>query len=441
MKIKTNLMGAGFVIAMLTSTWAQGDLGLNADPAQEITTRTALSGKTMHLINDVEEGFTALFDGKTLDGWEQKNGTATYEVVDGMIKGVTAEGSPNSFLCTTKEYSNFDLRFDVKVHDKLNSGVQIRSHSKEDFKKGRVHGPQVEIEADPGESGYIYSEGTGRGWISQTRTIKKVFKNGQWNSYRVVADGSRIQTWINGTYVEDLDCPAVESRKGFFGLQVHSVGKNAGPFDVQWKNIRIKELTGSETRTGKAMHGTPTIDGKIDDIWKDVPRMHVNREIEEHDGLTGDETASTAWVKCLWDDGHLYCLAEVTDSKIATDGGEDWQKDSVEFFVDANLSRVDSYDVDDAQYRTDATGNGTAGPNNDIANYETAVTKTETGYIVEARIKISKDNLKAGQKIGFDAQVNNDTGDGTRSSTTKWNDATNQSWEDLSDAGTLELVK
>ena len=157
--------------------------------------------------------------------------------------------------------------------------------------------------------------------------------------------------------------------------------------------------------------------------------------------MTGDETASTAWVKCLWDDGHLYCLAEVTDSKIATDGGEDWQKDSVEFFVDANLSRVDSYDADDAQYRTDATGNGTAGPNNDIANYETAVTKTETGYIVEARIKISKDNLKAGQKIGFDAQVNNDTGDGTRSSTTKWNDATNQSWEDLSDAGTLELVK
>ena len=445
MKITTNLLAMGVVAAMVTTSYGQADSGVNSggnsDQAKPVLKLALPSVENMHLIDDVEEGFTVLFDGKTLDGWEQKNGTATYEIVDGTIKGTTAKGSPNSFLCTKKEFSDFDLRFAVKVHDKLNSGVQIRSVSKEDVKKGRVHGPQVEIEAAPGESGYVYSEGTGRGWISPTQTIKNVIKNGKWNHYRVVADGSRIQTWINGTAVEDIDCPAVESMKGFLGLQVHGIGKQAGPFDVQWKNIRIKELTGSETRTGHAMHGTPTVDGKIDDIWKNVPRMHVNRSIEEHDELSGDEKPSTAWVKCLWDDGHLYCLAEVTDSKIATDGSEDWEKDSVEFFVDGNLSRDDTYDADDGQYRTDATGGASCGVNNDLSNYKTAATKTETGYIIETRIKLeSKDGLKAGTKIGFDVQVNNDTGTGIRSSTTKWNDASNQSFENLSEAGTLELV-
>ena len=72
-----------------------------------------------------------LFDGKTLDGWIQKNGTAKYKVVDGTIHGTTNEGSPNSFLCSAKEYGNFELEFEVKVHDSLNSGVQIRSKTKE----------------------------------------------------------------------------------------------------------------------------------------------------------------------------------------------------------------------------------------------------------------------------------------------------------------------
>ena len=66
-----------------------------------------------------------LFDGKTLDGWIQKNGTAKYKVVDGTIQGTTNEGSPNSFLCSEKEYGDFELEFEVKVHNSLNSGVPV----------------------------------------------------------------------------------------------------------------------------------------------------------------------------------------------------------------------------------------------------------------------------------------------------------------------------
>ena len=177
------------------------------------------------------EGFTSLFDGKSIDNWEQKNGTATYEIKDGTILGTTATGSPNSFLCSKKEYGDFELHFEVKVDDELNSGVQIRSVSKSDYKNGRVHGPQVEIAAASG-SGYIYSEGTGRGWISLDRPVQDAFKKGEWNKYRVVADGCRVQTWINGKYVEDVIVPAVEPKSGFIGLQVHGIGKKAGPYSV-----------------------------------------------------------------------------------------------------------------------------------------------------------------------------------------------------------------
>ena len=198
-----------------------------------------------------DDGMTSLFDGTTLKGWVQKNGTATYRVEKGTIIGKTKQGSPNSFLCTEKDYGDFELTFDVFLHDnRLNSGVQIRSKAKApegDGGYGRVNGPQVEIEAtgDNGaESGYIYGEACG-GWMTpdDRRKPLKVFKDGKWNSYRIVAKGARIQTWINGEVVEDLTDEAKfkSHPKGFIGLQVHGVG-NRGPFQVAWRNIKIKTL-------------------------------------------------------------------------------------------------------------------------------------------------------------------------------------------------------
>ena len=74
---------------------------------------------------------TSIFDGKTLDGWTQLNGTADYRVEKGTIIGKTKEGSPNSFLCSDKLYGDFALQFQVKlINNELNSGVQIRSQCK-----------------------------------------------------------------------------------------------------------------------------------------------------------------------------------------------------------------------------------------------------------------------------------------------------------------------
>lgn len=189
-----------------------------------------------------------LFDGKTLAGWKQNNGTAKYEVVDGTIVGTTAEGSPNSFLSTEKLYGDFELEFDVKVDNALNSGVMIRSTTKDGKPDGRVNGPQVEIEASGekgAEAGYIYGEAIG-GWMTPKDKLipHKKFKDGEWNHYKVIAKGPRIQVWINGEAVEDLTDEKVFAShpKGFISLQVHSIKKGTGPYSVAFKSITLKEL-------------------------------------------------------------------------------------------------------------------------------------------------------------------------------------------------------
>ncbi|MCA8991100.1 MAG: DUF1080 domain-containing protein [Planctomycetaceae bacterium] len=192
-----------------------------------------------------EPEWKSLFDGKTLEGWVQKNGTAKYTVEDGAVVGRTNEGSPNSFMCTTQNYGNFELTFEVKVDNELNSGVQIRSQTK-DGPEGRVNGPQVEIESGPAEAGYVYGEATGRGWLTLEAHLKPhdFFKNNEWNEFRVLAEGARIRTWINGHPIEDLtDEPIYETHpSGFIGLQVHGIKAGTGPYEVRWRNIRIREL-------------------------------------------------------------------------------------------------------------------------------------------------------------------------------------------------------
>ena len=199
------------------------------------------------LTSFAKDKYTPIFDGKTLNGWTQRNGTATYRVENNAIVGKTKEGSPNSFLCTDKLYSNFDLKFEVKVDNGLNSGVQIRSQTK-DGPKGRVNGPQVEIEmsgTNGAESGYIYGEAAG-GWMTpkDKRKPHKHFKDGEWNAYRVVAKDAHIQVWINGVQISDLvDKEKMKSHpKGFIGLQVHGIHKGSGPFEVSWRNLGIIEL-------------------------------------------------------------------------------------------------------------------------------------------------------------------------------------------------------
>lgn len=185
-----------------------------------------------------EDGWRTLFDGKDLADWEQHGGQAVYKVEDRAVVGHSVPNTQNSFMCTKERFGDFELMFEVKVDAGLNSGVQIRSNIKEN---DRVFGPQVEIEHGPGESGYIYGEATGRGWLSKDRSVKDTFKNDEWNQYRVVCKGTNIKTWVNGRAVADLTDDQA-SRQGIIGLQVHGVGDRAEPMYVRWRNIKIREL-------------------------------------------------------------------------------------------------------------------------------------------------------------------------------------------------------
>ncbi len=202
--------------------------------------------------------FAPLFDGKTLDGWVVRAGKAAYKVEDGAIVGTTVESSPNTFLCTKKEYGDFELTFEVKCDAKLNSGVQVRSHAyakatpqpsnpKRIRPAGDVYGPQVEISAD-GNAGRIWDEARHARWHDPepNEKARTAYKPDEWNRYRIVAQGDRIRTWVNDVPVADIRVKEKEDAAGFLGLQVHSIKPGTGPYQVRWRNLQIRELKPDE---------------------------------------------------------------------------------------------------------------------------------------------------------------------------------------------------
>ena len=186
--------------------------------------------------------WTSLFNGKDLTGWKQLNGKANYEVKNGEIIGTTVPNTPNSFLATEKDYTDFILELEFMADSTMNSGIQFRSESRDDIMNGRVFGYQMEIDpSDRAWSGGIYDEGR-RLWLYSLEfnpTAKKAYHKRGWNKYRIECIGKRVRTWVNGVpaayLVDDM------LTKGFIALQVHSIGKpeEAGK-QIKWRNIRIQ---------------------------------------------------------------------------------------------------------------------------------------------------------------------------------------------------------
>lgn len=190
-------------------------------------------------------GWTDLSDGKSLHGWKKLAGSANFTVEDGMIVGSTVLNSGNTFLATEKEYKDFILELDIKVeNDKLNSGIQTRSHYDPAGHKGKglVYGRQVEVDPSARRwSGGIYDEGR-RGWLyplSLDTNAQNAFKVNEFNHYHIECIGNEIKTWINGIPVADLVDTLDE--KGFIALQVHQIS-DAGEVNkkIYFKNIKIK---------------------------------------------------------------------------------------------------------------------------------------------------------------------------------------------------------
>jgi hypothetical protein len=191
-----------------------------------------------------DDGWTPLFDGKSLRGWSRVNGSAPFVSRDGAIVGTTVTDSPNSFLATDRTYRDFVLEFEVRQDGgPANSGVQIRSARDPQYNEGRVFGYQIDIDPSVRDwSGMVYDEQR-RGWLYPgplNPSARGVYRMGEWNRFRIEAVGTTIRTWLNDIPVAHLIDAA--ARDGFIALQIHSIDRpeEAGR-TTAWRNIRIRE--------------------------------------------------------------------------------------------------------------------------------------------------------------------------------------------------------
>jgi putative membrane-bound dehydrogenase-like protein len=172
-----------------------------------------------------------LFNGKDLTGWD--GDMKLWSVQDGEIVGKSPGIKKNTFLVSQMVAEDFKLTVKVKlVPNKENSGVQFRSELLPD---GEMRGPQADV--GQGYWGKLYEE-SARGNLADNKAGEKVVKVDDWNEYVIIAEGSHVKTYLNGELCVDLD-DAKLSRRGAFGLQIHS----GGAMEVRFKDIKLEVLT------------------------------------------------------------------------------------------------------------------------------------------------------------------------------------------------------
>ncbi len=210
----------------------------------------------------------SIFNGRDLTGWD--GDPRLWSVQDGALRGETTEENPaegNTFIIwkdgTTKD---FELRLSFRCNDSNNSGIQYRSkHITGDRVKNKwgVRGYQHEIRNEiklPSVAGFIYDEGGGRGrlclvgekatWSDDAKTVnatlidqagfEKLFKLDDWNDVVIIAQGNRIQHYLNNALILDFtdNDPERALQEGILALQLHA-GK---PMWAEFRNIRIREI-------------------------------------------------------------------------------------------------------------------------------------------------------------------------------------------------------
>ena len=179
-----------------------------------------------------------LFDGTTFNGWE--GNMDFFRIENGsIVAGRLNKKIPNNeFLCTTSEYENFDLilKFKVVGSPQANAGIQFRT------KRIPNHHEVIGFQADIGQKywGALYDESRRRKILAAppAKDIPKIVKTGDWNTYRIIANGNKIQLILNGYKTVDYTEKDTNiAEKGVIALQVHS-----GPAcEIYYKDINIIE--------------------------------------------------------------------------------------------------------------------------------------------------------------------------------------------------------
>ena len=178
----------------------------------------------------------SFFNGTDTEGWE---GLSQYwSVKDGALVGYTpTDPGHNTFLCSKKKYSDFELTFKIRLKDGIgNSGVQIRSKI-HDAAKFTVAGPQCDI----GQQywGSLYGENFG-GMMkaSPADLVKKIVKQDDFNDYAIRCVGKHVTIKINGETTVDGEFPKMAD-DGIIAWQLHAGFKS---MEVTFKDIKFSEI-------------------------------------------------------------------------------------------------------------------------------------------------------------------------------------------------------
>lgn len=194
---------------------------------------------------DETDGFTSLFDGKSLAGWVNKtedgqpNADNKWTVKDGVLTATPGTG----WLGTKEMYGDFVLKLEWRVPENGNSGVFIRvpdlkpgQHPHIDAIEIQVlddNGPQYKGKLEPYQfAGSIY------GAVPAKDAGYK--GAGEWNRFEITCRGEKISVVMNGKPAAEADVTQVETlsrrpRRGYIGLQNHGSG-------VEYRNIELKVL-------------------------------------------------------------------------------------------------------------------------------------------------------------------------------------------------------
>lgn len=225
--------------------------------------------------------FVSLFDGETLTGWEGE--AALWRVEDGAITGETTAEAPvedNTFLkWVDGELDDFELVLEYRIFSG-NSGIQIRSFDLD--KPHAVGGYQADIDAankwtgtnygeqfrgilaKRGEKATLGEDGKPQvtGHLGDPDELAKAIKTGEWNTYRIVAQGNKIACEINGTTMSEIVDEDTDTRRraGLLAFQLHK----GPPMKVQFRNIRLKRLPLEDVKKVVYLAGAPS----------HPPRMH-----------------------------------------------------------------------------------------------------------------------------------------------------------------------
>ncbi|WP_218011161.1 ThuA domain-containing protein [Herbidospora mongoliensis] len=181
-----------------------------------------------------ETGYTALYNGSTT-GWQQA-GPGSFSNSSATL---TSSGGMGMLWYSTKQFGSYSLKLDWKLNGDSNSGVVVGFPATSDPQTALNTGHEVQIDATDSSdktTGAIY------GFKAADITARDAALNppGQWNTYELLVEGERLQVWLNGAKINDFtNTDANRSlTQGYIGIQNHG-----SPDVVQYRNIRIKELT------------------------------------------------------------------------------------------------------------------------------------------------------------------------------------------------------